>query len=143
MAVVGRLLTSVKLGISHGFTLIEVMIAVVVLSVAFLATASTVIAVISGNNLSKQMDAATMLAQDKLEELRNLAYSDPTLNDLQHQDPNSPLTSTGAAGGYYMRTWNITTDSPSAGMKTVSVTVQWTTNGKAHSVVLRTIKAAL
>src|SRR3989338_4129229 len=56
---------------SNGFTLIEIMIAIVILSVALLSMASTTVTVIKGNQVSDNVTEAVALAQDTLEDLRN------------------------------------------------------------------------
>jgi len=59
------------LRLNNGFTLIEVMIAMVILSVALLSTASTTVSVIKGNQVSDRVTEAVALTQDTIEELRN------------------------------------------------------------------------
>lgn len=54
-----------------GFTLIEILIAIVILSVALLSIASTSISVIKGNTVSNNVTEAVALAQDMIEDLRN------------------------------------------------------------------------
>ncbi|HLA47780.1 MAG: hypothetical protein A3I04_07360 [Nitrospinae bacterium RIFCSPLOWO2_02_FULL_39_110] len=54
-----------------GFTLIEILIAIVILSVALLSVASTSISVIKGNAVSNNVTEAVALAQDMIEDLRN------------------------------------------------------------------------
>lgn len=61
----------VYLRTNSGFTLIEIMIAIVILSVALLSMASTSVSVIKGNQVSDRVTEATTLAQDTIEELRN------------------------------------------------------------------------
>jgi prepilin-type N-terminal cleavage/methylation domain-containing protein len=63
-----------KLTGSKGFTLIEIVIATFLFSVALLGIASLTVTVIKGNFLSKQVSTATALAQQKLEENINQGY---------------------------------------------------------------------
>lgn len=125
--------------ISSGFTIVEVMIALVVLSIAFLGLNSTLLAVIDTNNFSRRMMTATTLAQDKLEELKNLPYD--ALAAGESKDPQNPLTPTGAVGGSYTRVWQVTLDAPDPGTKTVAVTVTWRAGRSTRSVGFSTIKA--
>lgn len=59
---------------SRGFTLIEIMIATFLFTVALLGIASLATVVIKGNVLSKQISTSTALAQQKLEDNINLGY---------------------------------------------------------------------
>ena len=58
-----------------GFTLIELMIAVFVLSTAYLAAASMQIAALNENTAADQLSEGMNLAQSKMEELMALEYS--------------------------------------------------------------------
>ena len=60
-----------------GFTLIEVMIALVILAAGLLALSTMQIVSIRSNAFSSEMTYSTMLAQQRIEILRNLDYSDP------------------------------------------------------------------
>jgi hypothetical protein len=67
---------------------------------------------------------ATTLAQDRAELLLALSYNDPTLADTtapgsftSYADPQPPQ-------GYTIR-WEVDTDAPSAGIKTINIYVTW------------------
>ncbi len=60
---------------SSGFTLIEILIAIAILSIALLSMASTTISVIRGNLVSNRVTEATSKAQDTIEFLRSKNYS--------------------------------------------------------------------
>ncbi len=68
-----------------GFTLVEVMVAIVVLSIGFFAVGSMQIAAVTTNSSANHITEATNLAQSRLEELMALEYSristDPDLID--------------------------------------------------------------
>jgi len=57
-----------------GFTLIEVVVALLVLTIGLLGMAALAISVMQGNKSSNQISTATALAQDKMEEFRGLGY---------------------------------------------------------------------
>lgn len=63
---------------NKGFTLIEVMIAIVILTIGLLALVSVTVMVIKGNSLSKMMTTATTLAKDQLETIKNSSQTDDT-----------------------------------------------------------------
>ena len=64
-----------------GVTLVEVRISLVILSVGLLGLASQTHSVIKANSLSDQITRATILAGDKLEELKKLGYTHEQLQD--------------------------------------------------------------
>jgi len=140
----------------NGFTLIEVMVAMFILLVGILAHAAFTITVIRENSNSGNYSSASALAQDKLEELTNLPFTNPMLADIKTGNNNangmidiSPLNADhqesniderGNAGGFYERTWNIWTVSPSR--KDIVVIVSWKSgNGKIKKVRVSTIKS--
>ncbi len=58
-----------------GFTLVEIMITIVILSLGLLATASMQMHAVSGNASANRLTEATNLGQDKLEALMALPYT--------------------------------------------------------------------
>ena len=116
-------------GSSKGFTLLEVLVAIVVLSVALLGTASLTGSIIGYNQFADQVTAATTLAQGKIEELKNTDY----VSIAGSTDTQSINSTT------YSREWDVSDDSPAPDMKTITVTVGWNWKGAARDMVLRTI----
>ena len=115
----------------RGFTLLEIVIAILILTVALLGLASLTSMIIKGNASNKTLTIATTLAKDKLEELRSKAYTDI---------PAGPVTDTRAANGisagsFYTRTWRSTAGAQS---KTITATVTW---AQGRTVELKTIRA--
>lgn len=125
---------------AKGFTLIEVMIAIVILSVGLLGMASLTIGIIKGNKVSNDLTMATTCAQDKLENFQRLTYTGiPTTTTTETEDYNcGTVDMTGYEN--YKRVTLTTIDSPAANMKTVTVTVFWRdAHLGEHSVELSTI----
>lgn len=119
----------------NGFTLLEVLVAIVILTIGLLGTAGLTTGVIRGNHFSKNVTSATAAAQTKLEAIKSGGYVYATASNF----PSDALT---MGGMTYTRTTTITNSSPAANMKTVSVTVSWTeSNNTARSVNLQTILA--
>ncbi|MBW1698731.1 MAG: prepilin-type N-terminal cleavage/methylation domain-containing protein [Deltaproteobacteria bacterium] len=112
-----------------GFTLVEVLVTMVILAIALLGMAALLAGIMQGNTYSNMVTTATTLAQEKLEEVRRIGYSGVESGEENYGDiTDFPL---------FKRTTNVTSDSPAAGMKTVTVTVYWNSNNK--SVELKTI----
>ena len=107
-----------------GFTLIEVLIAITLLTIGLIAVATMQVSAIHGNKTGGDISNATFLAQDKLEELKTSA-------DITGESDGSDQT------GIFTRSWQIVssgTDSCS-----VTVSVSWVMRGNNHSVVISTI----
>jgi prepilin-type N-terminal cleavage/methylation domain-containing protein len=61
-------------GSRPGWTLVEVMIAAVIMSISLLAFAGAMGGVIKSLHLSKRRTLATSLAQEKIEYMKNISY---------------------------------------------------------------------
>jgi len=88
----------------RGFTLIEIMIALVVLLTGMLGVMSMQYYAVSGNASSREMRIATSLSQQFVEQLKATPYTD--LASGTDPDP-VPVTETTISGGidYTMRWW--------------------------------------
>ena len=75
----------IKRGQNKGFTLMEVLIAIVVLSVALLALAGLQIVSIRGNSFGNHMTEALTLAKDKMEERKNAEWDQIVDESGDHQ----------------------------------------------------------
>lgn len=116
----------------RGFSLMEVLIGLVVLALGLLSVGGMQLACIRGNHFSSDLTQATVLAQNKLEELKKLPYSDSKLNSSQ---PAQQIT---VSGVVYTVLYNVA--SPGNWMKLITASVQWTDRGD-HRVTLSTIKS--
>jgi type II secretion system protein I len=110
-----------------GFTIIEVMIAV-------LLTALTVIGVLglfrvesSASSTSRRETEAAVLAQDKLEELRT--QSAPV------SDTDNPKDELSGSTTFWTRSWTVTSPNDPA-VYNIDVTVTWDDNGIQRSVTV-------
>lgn len=152
-----------------GFTLLEVMVAMVILSIGLLGMASLTASIIRNNVFSDDFTTATALAQDKLEAIANSTWDSTTTIASGHIlfDSNSSnntsalLLSTAATdsqmevnengvegvvgtGYFFTRTWNIWDRvdivNP-ATRKDVGVIVTWTSDyGTTKTITMTTIK---
>lgn len=116
---------------SKGFSLLEVLIGLVILAIGLLAIAGMQITAIKGNDFSMNVTQAAVLAQDRLEILKNLPYNHATLVDgSYHEGPIS--------GTIFSRQYDIT--DIGATMKKITVTVEWT-GATNHRIRLETVRA--
>lgn len=122
--------TMSRLRDKKGFTLLEVMITMVIFAIGLLGLASMQVMAIKGNSFGQQMTAASTLAQNQLEEMRQNTGALTNGND----------TVTDQNGTIYARTWTVTPNTPQTSMTTVLLTVQWTDSINAQRTVnIRTI----
>ena len=101
---------------SKGFSLIEVLIALVILAIALLALAGLMVQSTNSNSWGSHLTEASTFAQDKLEELRMTTWAN--LN-------SDTDVRTGATGTNYTRTWTVTTNA-TGNLRTVSINISWT-----------------
>ena len=140
-----------------GFTLLEILIAITILSVGLLALAEMTVYVIRSNTVGNKIAKATVMAEDKLEQLKKLGYSHTQLsNSGDNNDVSTNIHSNTALftspdhtntcdsscsvtiSQTPQRVWNVADDTPASGMKTVTVIVGWR-DSINHFVVLSTI----
>jgi type IV pilus assembly protein PilV len=103
-----------------GFTLIEVLIALTILAVGLLALATMQIVSIRGNAFSTEMTYATMLAQSRLEQIRNMAYDSVTSGT-----EIVPANETSKGIPYTIQR-TVNNDDPATDMKRITLVVLWT-----------------
>jgi len=130
-----------------GFTLIEVLIAISILTVGILAMASMQISSIRGNYFSSNLTGGTNWAQDKVEYLISLDYDHNDLKDTDGDGNGGLDDTTSATSDYppethdiYTLYWNVAPDWPVNNTKTIRVIVTWVDKA-TKSVSLDYIKA--
>ncbi len=126
---------SKKANKESGFTLLEIIVAIVLITVALIGLASVTTTVIKGNLFNKTLSMATTLAKDKMEELKVASFGSlPSTTTTDYATAEGAVQA-GASGAYYTRTWVAT---GTASLKTITVTVTWPSN---RTVQLTTIRA--
>jgi type IV pilus assembly protein PilV len=119
-----------QVSIEDGFTLIELMITLVILSIGLVALAGLQVSAIKGNTFSKRMTAAVTIANQKLEQIKDTAYAN-ILSESSTQITQSNMT--------FTRQVMVTNNTPLANTKTVNVTVTWSDGSNSHSVPVTTV----
>ena len=134
----------------QGFTLLEITIAIAILSIGLLAVATMQTTAIRGNTQAIGITEGITLAQDRAERIARLAYTDATLNDgagtndgpaglddnptdvanplTDQADPSNPIL-VGGVGRPYNVYWNVARDWPITNTTTIRVIVLWTDKG--------------
>jgi Tfp pilus assembly protein PilV len=116
-----------------GFTLIDVMIGMVVLTIVSLGLMNLTVSTIRGNAFSNRMTAATTLAQDQLEHVKQLGFLNA--NTAAGTEHYGSLTAYPA----FKRVTSVSHNLPATGISTVTVTVYWASDTRA--VALQTLMA--
>lgn len=110
----------------QGFTLIEVLIAISIFAVGLLAVATMQISAINVNSKAGQMTTRMTLAQDRIEKLMALPYTDPWLEELGNPPVNDSAGNTHqlspTTDGYTI-SWTVTDDTPFPNTKLITVSV--------------------
>lgn len=109
----------------QGFTLIEIMVAMVVLSVALFELGRMQLTALRTTSNANRVSQASSIAQDRIEQLMALAYDHEDLDDTTpvgqfttyYPDPGDPPPQ-----GYTVR-WEVDTDNPEPNVKLVNVKV--------------------
>jgi type IV pilus assembly protein PilV len=119
---------------SSGFTLIETLIAIVILSMGFLGVYSMTIGTLRGITFNNNRMTAMAMAQDKMEWIKNADYD---IVDSAHYPPENYNTIVGYET--FQRTVDIIVDPPAVGTKTITVVVSWRNmTGATRNVILST-----
>ena len=108
-----------------GFSLLEVLISIVVLSVGLLGVANMQVVAIRVNDNANQMTQATTLTQDKVEELMAKQF-DTMTSDENEKD------------GYTLQ-WQV--DDNADGTKTINVNTTWVNSGEQKTYSLSTVRS--
>ena len=118
----------------EGFSLIEILIALIFLAIGILAIASLQITSVRGNFFSNNLMQATYVAQDRLEFLQNLPYDSSRLAQGNYKpDPDGPVT---VSSIVFNRSYTVS----DAGYKLIDYTVTWN-DGVDHRISFSTIRA--
>jgi len=115
----------------EGFTLIEVMVALVIFAFGILAVLGMQVTSIRGGYQSQNLTEAASEGANKIEELIALDYA--YLAD-----------GTESVAGKYTLDWDVTenTSGELSDSKAIELTVQWTEGGRTHEVAYEFLKAS-
>lgn len=109
-----------------GFSLVEILVALAIISFVVLGFTAATITVIQSNEISQNYTVATTLAQDVVERLKSGAIALASGNGC-----NPPTTG-------FTCSWTVTPSTPQAGVTQIDVTISWT-DYKSRLVTLRTV----
>ena len=147
-------MAGIRLRCQGGFSLIEVLVALVILAVGLLGLAMFQVTAIKGNAIASKWTVATEQAQDKLERFRHIGWDNivsSTAGGFTVGPPVQPVYANlpGAAGDngignlpvrgtQYYRIWYVTGNSTNS-LKTITVWCCWRDDAaKWHNIMLVT-----
>jgi type IV pilus assembly protein PilV len=119
---------------SNGFTLIEVLVALVILSIALLSLAGLMVSTTRNNAGGAHLTEAATLAQDALERLR-------LAQPLPSTDIATTYNTTTVAPSGIQYTWGWTASNPVPSLETITITVNWTDPIKLTSHTITMVSA--
>ena len=112
-----------------GFTLVESLLTLAIMSMSLLALAGFQITVLRGNALAQRMTTAVSIAEQRLEQLKNTSYT-----NIQAE----AATQVTASNLHFTRQVTVTTG-PLPNTKSVSVLVSWQDQATTHTLPIATI----
>lgn len=117
-----------------GFTLLEVLIALAVLVIGMAGILGLALSGSKAAGYARDANAASVVAQDKLEALRVMT---PSLlaGGTDTVDEHAVVQT----GGQFTRTWTVTW---SGTLATLIVAVTWTEDGSVHTITYRTMRTS-
>lgn len=104
----------------RGFTLIELVVAILIFSIGFAGAAKMQMEAVKGNSYGRHMSEATSITQNKVEELMALAYTSDSLG-IRHHIGSVSEDSPGNIN--YTLSWDVANHGPRA--KEIEVTTSW------------------
>ncbi len=120
-----RLMTNKnKSPFSTGFSLVEVLVAILILGIALLGMAGLTVGIMKHNKFSRDTTVATTLAQEKMEDIQRegypgISHTDAVITQNYGDIPGFPL---------FRRVTFVDANAPVAGFKKVTVMVFWDNN---------------
>ena len=118
-----------SIGPNAGFTLVESMLTLAIMSMSLLALAGLQITALRGNALARRITTAVSVAEQRIEQLKNTSYA-----NIQAED----ATQVTASNLHFTRQV-IVTNGPLPNTKSVSVLVSWQDHAKTHTLPIATI----
>lgn len=131
--------------------MVEVLIALGVLSIGIITTMIMQSTVVRGNASANTVTSAATLASDRIEQILALDYDDDLLKDtnndgltgLNYTDETASTTAdqTDTSDSDYTLFWNVAEDEPISFTKTIRILVRRTTGGVERTVVFNYFKS--
>jgi type II secretory pathway pseudopilin PulG len=123
-----------------GFTLVEVIMASLILIIGLGIIGSIVSGLVNKNFYGQRHTQAVILSQNKIEELLNDGYESPNLAAGSYSNPLNPVNATGDSSGVFFQFWDIQDVRPILRSKQIISTVRWkSAEGDTMTVTLTAV----
>jgi type II secretory pathway pseudopilin PulG len=119
----------------RGASLLEIVVAITVFGIGLVIAMRTLPESSAKTTRGRNLSIAVNLAQEGIEDLMGRTFFDADLAPGNHSDPNNPLR------GHFNRQWTVADATPVAGMKIITVSVDFPTAGADSVATLRTFKS--
>lgn len=113
-----------RVGSEGGFTLVEIMVGMVLITIGILAMAALAVAVIGANRGATNRTRADQVLHEKVEEFRSIDYDDIVTG----------TDTVDMAGVEIVRTWTTTDDVPMDDIKKIELVGKWMDEGDTLSM---------
>lgn len=124
----------------RGFTLIEVIMASLILVIGLGIVGSITSGILRKNFYSQKHTQAVILAQNKIEELLNEGYTHANLAEGEYENSLNPVNPTGDSAGVFYQFWKVEDVKPISRSKYITSTVRWADReGETNQVVLTAV----
>lgn len=108
--------------------------ALALLSFGLLVLFGMQVTVMKSNSASKNLTSAILLAETKIEELKEDGFENNTTGS------ETDIDETGQAGGIFTRSWQIDPNyQNSANMEKIKVTIIWSGQNRTHNISLNSV----
>ena len=130
-------------GVDKGFTFLEVILAMTILSFGLLAITGMFGVSTQALHSSGNRTKAILLAQEKLEELKSLPY-DQMISAPMEEDTEEPVYTFQEERGPILLVWAVQEDHPQMGLSLLAVKAVWkSSGGQTQSVSFITLRTDL
>ena len=125
-----------------GFTLIEVMVALAIMSIGVLSIGIAQLSALRLSSMSNRLSQAMYLAEEQMEIFRSMPWG-PTFSAavVDFPDPQGPITPVQGDSAQFSRSWTLTPNAPPHGLTEITITVVWNNStGVRQTAALRGLR---
>lgn len=117
-----------------GFTLVEVLVAIVLLTVSMVGSSRMLLGSLNATATNKNITMAAALAEDRLATIRRVGYTGALTMAGTEDYGNISYRSNTIRYANYRRVTTVADNTPAANMRTITVTLFWANNRHSYPV---------
>ena len=135
-----KTLHSERLYSERGFTLVEVVMASLILVLGITIISSIISEITTRNFFSHRHTQAVLLAENKIEELLNEGYESDFLDEGSYENPLNPIGVESDSIGVFYQFWTVLDVTPINRSKQITSTIRWEgMDGETKEVILMSV----